>query len=487
MKKTRLLALLLALCMVAVLFAACGNTDPEETSAADTTAATSADSTTAGDTGEDTSAEDTSDAEPAVDVSGMEFNFSLENCKQYIDGEDQGNTSKGEAFQAAIEGIEEKLGCTITISDDWDAGSMEWVVTNATGNVHTYDTVTARQSTWIPAAIGGYIWALDELAEQYGLDIYNEDFCNQTYLKMTELDGHYYALDFSGHYFNTSLGHFYAFNSTLVNEAGTPAADLYQAIRDFKWDYEMFLDIGAKITKDTDGDGTNDIWAVALDCDGNEAWTNGTGPIILDENGKWTANLTDPQLIEALDFMYALSGPNYEFPVYGDTVGRGDRRTMFYSGTCGFAGLYGGNISEDGTGAVTTFEVGVAPIPHGPDAETYMMNIVDCDWVMILKTNPHPAETCAVLNEIGYAITDYDGYIEDMMVNLAGSEECMEVINNYLIPNGKMNIAKCSDQMYEITRKQFYRDIYTLEKTPAQAAEAYNGMVQAEINTVFGY
>ena len=63
----------------------------------------------------------------------------------------------------------------------------------------------------------------------------------------------------------------------------------------------------------------------------------------------------------------------------------------------------------------------------------------------------------------------------------------MEVINDYLIPNGKMNIAKCSENMYDIVRKQFYADIYKLEKTPAQAAEAYQAVVQAELDAVFGY
>ena len=484
MKKTRLLALLLALCMVAALFAACGNTEPEETT--DTTADTS--DTTAGDTGaDDTTAADTSDTEPAVDLDGYAFTMGNGGLKEYMPGGENASTERGAKLQDGVAAIEEKLNCTIEFTDGGNADDMEKISTAAAGGDYIYDLIRARQSTWIPSTIANYIWAMDELADQYGLDIFNEDVCNQTYLKMSELNGHYMALDFTGEFYNTSLGHFYAFNGTLVDEAGTSVADLYQAIRDFKWDYEMFLDIGAKITKDTDGDGNNDIWAVALDTDGNEAWSNGSGPIVLDENGKWTANLSDPQVIESLEFMYALSGPQYEFPVYGDTVGRGDRRTMFYSGTCGFAGLYGGNISEDGTGAVTTFEVGVAPIPHGPDAESYMMNVVDCDFYIMLKNHPNPEAACTVINELGALLCDWDGYVETLVENLAGSEECMEVINNYLIPNGKMNIAKCSENMYQLVRKQFYRDIYTLEKTPAQAAEAYNGMVQAELDAVFGY
>ena len=304
---------------------------------------------------------------------------------------------------------------------------------------------------------------------------------------MATLNDHVVALDFTGHYFATSLGHFYAFNETLVNEAGVSPEEMYAAIDAYEWDYEMMLDIGKKITKDTDGDGVYDIHAVALDTDGNEAWSNATGPIVLDENGKWVANLNDAQLMPSLEFMKAISENDMQVPVYGDTIGRGDRRDNFYAGLAGFAGLYGGNIDPEATGSITEFVCGVSPIPMGPDAEDYIMNIVDCDWVMVLKTNPHIAETTYVLNYIGKFLTDNDAYIEDMLVNLQENENCMHVINTHLIPNGKMNIAKCSDNMYELVRYQFYADIYKLAKTPAEAAEYYQGLVQAELDTVFGY
>ena len=493
MKKTRLLALLLALVMVVTLFAACGNTEPEETTAATTeatTEATTTEATTEATTTEaDTEPVETEpvETEPAgVDVSGMEFIFSLENCGQYWEG-DQSTTQKGQDFQDGIFAIADELGCTITIADNWDAGLVEWIATNAQAGNHVYDCVTGRQSTWIPCALAGYTWEFDVLAEEYGLDLYNEDFANQVSVEMATLNGHVYALDFSGHYFNTSLGHFYAFNDVLVNEAGVSAEELYAAIDAYEWDYEMMLDIGSKITKDLDGDGEYDQHAVALDTDGNEAWSNATGPIVLDENGQWKANLLDAQLLPSLEFMKAISENDMQVPVYGDTIGRGDRRANFYAGKAGFAGLYGGNIEPDGTGACVTFNCGVAPIPMGPDAEDYICNIVDCDWVMVLKTNPHIAETTYVLNYIGKFLTDYDAYIEDMLVDLNYSEECMNVINTHIIPNNKMNIAKCSDWMYELVRYQFYADIYKLAKTPAEAAEFYQDQVQAELDLVFGY
>jgi ABC-type glycerol-3-phosphate transport system substrate-binding protein len=119
-----------------------------------------------------------------------------------------------------------------------------------------------------------------------------------------------------------TFGHVYAFNKRLVQEAGYEPESLFQAVRDYKWDYDMFLEIARKITKDTDGDGQYDIWGVALDCDGNEIWSNATGPIIQDEStGKWVANLRDPRILKSMEFMKNVSGdPQVQFPLEGEAV-----------------------------------------------------------------------------------------------------------------------------------------------------------------------
>ncbi len=98
------------------------------------------------------------------------------------------------------------------------------------------------------------------------------------------------------------------------------------------------------------------------------------------------------------------------------------------------------------------------------------MNVADCDFIFIPMNVKDIDLVCVLMNELGRLMTDWDAYLDELAVNLNGSEACLEIINDYLLPNGKMNIAKCSDNMYQIVRKEFYRDIYTLEKTAAQAA-----------------
>ena len=48
-----------------------------------------------------------------------------------------------------------------------------------------------------------------------------------------------------------------------------------------------------------------------------------------------------------------------------------------------------------------------------------------------------------------------------------------------------MNIAKCSEEMYQITRYQFYDAVYKGTLTPRAAAETYQSLMQAELDKVF--
>ena len=301
---------------------------------------------------------------------------------------------------------------------------------------------------------------------------------------MTTINGHVYALDMTGKYDDVALGHFYAFNKELCANAGYPAETLYQAVRDGEWDYDMMLEVARKISRDTDGDGTNDVWGIALDCDGNEAWTNGTGPIVYDEaQGKWISNVTDPQLVPALQFMYDISGSDVQTPVAGG-IGRGERRALFYDGLCGFAGLYGSNLQDDEYKAMEA-PVGLLPMPKGPNADKYAMNLVDIDTFVCQVANQDWEKSAKVINAIGAAVTDFDAYKEEILNAVYGDEEAVEMIFDYALPNATMNIGKCSDEMHQILRKGFYTSIYELTYTPAAAAEAYNDLIQAELDAVF--
>ena len=113
------------------------------------------------------------------------------------------------------------------------------------------------------------------------------------------------------------------------------------------------------------------------------------------------------------------------------------------------------------------------------------MNMVDLDTFVCQMANQDWEKSAKVMNAIGAALTDFDAYKTRVLEDLQGDEEAAEMLFDYALPNAMMNIAKCSDEMYQITRKQFYTAIYQLDMTPAQAAEAYNDKIQAELDAVF--
>ena len=479
-KKLRLLALALAVLMlVPAIFAGCSKDDDKKP---DTTTPAATDSTSAPATD---NTDDSSETTPEkIDLEGYEFHLST-NSYGGLTNVDDKNTHYGTAIYDELldiyAEIEEELNCTIVAENV--TNDMEAMVAASVGGIKVADFVNGRQSTWIPLAMMNGLRPLETMIDA-GLDLYNENNFNQVYTKMTEIDGHIWATDMTGKFDNVALGHFYAFNKELCEAAGYPADTLFQAVRDGKWDYAMMLEIARKITKDTDADGVYDIYGIALDCDGNEAWTNGTGPIV-NKDGKWVANLKDPQLMPALDFMYALSQPDMTIPVIGDTASRGQRRTNFYTGKAGFAGLYGGNFGDEFKEMAGNGNVGCLPIPKGPNADKYIMNLVDVDIFYCQAANQDWEKSAKVMNAIGSKVTSMADYRQQVLDACGGDEQSVEMLFDIALPNAMMNIAKCSDNMYQITRKGFYKAIYELTLTPAAAAEAYQDQVQAELDSIF--
>ena len=479
-KKLRLLALALAVLMlVPAIFAGCSKDDDKKP---DTTTPAATDSTSAPATD---NTDDSSETTPEkIDLEGYEFHLST-NSYNGLTNVDDKNTHYGTAIYDELldiyAEIEGELNCTIVAENV--TNDMEAMVAASVGGIKVADFVNGRQSTWIPLAMMNALRPLESMIDA-GLDLYNENNFNQVYTKMTEIDGHIWATDMTGKFDNVALGHFYAFNKELCEAAGYPADTLFQAVRDGKWDYSMMLEIARKITDDTDGDGQYDIYGIALDCDGNEAWTNGTGPIV-NKDGKWVANLKDPQLMPALDFMYALSQPDMTIPVIGDTASRGQRRTNFYTGKAGFAGLYGGNFGDEFKEMAGNGNVGCLPIPKGPNADKYIMNLVDVDIFYCQAANQDWEKSAKVMNAIGSKVTSMADYRQQVLDACGGDEQSVEMLFDIALPNAMMNIAKCSDNMYQITRKGFYKAIYELTLTPAAAAEAYQDQVQAELDSIF--
>ena len=92
-----------------------------------------------------------------------------------------------------------------------------------------------------------------------GLDVTDPEMVDTVFTGATKVNGHIWGLSWSGKYFAQYWGHAIAFNKRIVEEAGYKSDDIYQAVRDFKWDWDMFVEIAKAVSNDSDGNGVNDV------------------------------------------------------------------------------------------------------------------------------------------------------------------------------------------------------------------------------------
>ena len=150
-KHARILALLLAVCMITAVFAACSNNDdPKQTSAT---------TPKSGDTTTPVSEPDVTTPAP-LDVSGYTFRIMGSNDVFPKTNEDGSYVNQNaQELAEKLEDLEEKLGITI---EKLDGGSLEQVTTAALSGDLLADIIWMHQQGYWPAAKQNALLPLDD-------------------------------------------------------------------------------------------------------------------------------------------------------------------------------------------------------------------------------------------------------------------------------------------------------------------------------------
>jgi hypothetical protein len=133
-----------------------------------------------------------------------------------------------------------------------------------------------------------------------------------------------------------------------------------------------------------------------------------------------------------------------------------------------------------------TDSVGLMPIPKGSKAQHYAMNFVDVDLFCMLVSQSDWQKGAYIMGKVAdglHSDKEYQDYL--LEESCLGDTDAYKILTEYLLPNGVLNIEKCSDNMYTITRSGLYKSVYEGSMTPAAAAETYQPQVQAELDKVF--
>jgi ABC-type glycerol-3-phosphate transport system substrate-binding protein len=153
------------------------------------------------------------------------------------------------------------------------------------------------------------------------------------------------------------------YNKTMISENGLD--DPYQLYKEGKWTFDKMAKMANEVTKDTDGDGINNIWGLATYYPSAFLGMNYTSAMTFDSNGKFKTNLDSPALIHALEMV------EKAYSTDGFAGGGGSNvEAAFMQGThlfmldveWGYSTIMNGSKDKP-----LGFEWGYVPMPNGPD------------------------------------------------------------------------------------------------------------------------
>ncbi len=483
-KRARLLALLLALVMIVTAFAACGNDGNEPDST--TTAPQSGDGTSGPD---DTTPDDTTpDATtPGTDLDLEGYNFTIVGNGDVFPEENEDGGYKSQTEQQLADELmelEERLGITIE-AVEFSNNVLEQVTSAAMGGIKIGDLLWLHQQEYWPAAKANALLPLDgkELTDA-GLNYQDETRWYQPAVEWTRLFDHPWGLVVASEYVAVPTGYFITFNKELCATAGYD--NMYDLVRNGEWTWDVYRDIARKTTKDTDGDGVNDIWGTGATAWGNEAVTNGV-QFIGEVDGKWQMTIDSEAGIEALQFLLDL---NYSDGTRWD-ASSGECREGFANGMVTFNWANMGHINGP-TEAVFNAEhdYGIIPMPKGPNATEYASMTDNNKAFVIQAANKDLDKVVPIMNEWALIVNDTESYLDILNDGRCRTEDDMEMMVDYIIPNYTLNMGKMTqDIWYVVDYNQVDSGIIAtisyLGWTPQQAIEAHRDKLNAALDAFF--
>ena len=493
-RNCRILALVLALVMTVSLFAACGGSeDPATTTtaatttAATTTAATSTDATTTeattteATTTEATTTEATT-TEPALDLAGYEF--SIADGGDFFPAMDENGNYKTvieETLADELLALEEELGITIVETSLPDGNTTEVLIAAAMGSVKYADLIYKSQDDmWPVARVSGLTPMDDEKLVAAGLDATDSTRWYQPVQEWTYLFDHLWGLTVASEYVVPSTGFFVCFNKDLCASVGYD--DMYQLVRDGGWTWEVYRQIARETTKDTDGDGTNDIWGTGATAWGGESVCNGV-QYIGEVDGKWQCTIDSEAGVEALQFLVDM---NYADQTRWD-VGSGECRQAFANGTITFNWADMGHINGPGSALFdSNHDYGILPMPMGPRATEYASMTDTCRALWMQASNMDYEKTVAIMNEWALIVNDEEGFLSLLDDGRCRTEEDKEMLVNYVLPCYSLNLGCMSEEIWDLVDSGIISGVSYYGMTPQQAIESYRDLINAALDEFFG-
>jgi ABC-type glycerol-3-phosphate transport system substrate-binding protein len=142
---------------------------------------------------------------------------------------------------------------------------------------------------------------------------FTQEKWNQQVLQLMKFNGHNYGMAVGK--MEPRLGIF--FNKRLFEEAGIDPELPYELQAKDEWNWDTFTDLCAKLTRDTNNDGTPDVYGLASfskDFFRGCVYSNGAQFIGKSDDGKFINTTGDAKFLEALEWGISLYDAGYHMP-----------------------------------------------------------------------------------------------------------------------------------------------------------------------------
>lgn len=469
MKTKRLLALLMAICILLTL-TACGKGKGKES----------------GKAGEfeivDAYAND-----EVVDLDGYEFTIASNML-----GNDLKNSEAGRIFAKRIEEVEKAYNCTITIKP------YKNVVTQILAGEKVADWVDMDVSGSYEGIAGKYLRPYDTIE---GIDVKDSRW-NSGYVNLSKYDGLSYGVNFLKPA-EVRIGVF--FNKTLLKQNGI-TENLYDLVRNKQWSFDKLREYAKKCTKDTDGDGKNDVYGILFYDEEIPAisFVNSNGTKVVDVgDGKVTEHFKDSKTLDAMNYLNNLC--NVDKSVYVNdtwrsasthgslTLSQTDRARMFVNNQVAF---YIGETwvcNQLIKPMNTKIEYGFLPIPLGPDGKEYVSVSHYARNLFVTVTNRDLDKAVPVMNALALPPEGYEGsdWWEEILMSDYFQDGDTDSLEMYKLCLDNMvfdYVATSGADLYtNFAFECFVKPVYYLEGTVSSALGSMSGQATDRVGALFGF